>query len=166
MRKIAYTDNLGDIKKLMIYKDDFGVYLFGYNCLQDTSSIFDNFYDTIDNAEEYCQDEYNIYNNDWIEISEPLNNCQHDFIMPVKVKGKDIGKPQWGQYLVLTDDKWIEYIDSYKCLDFGGMTGNERLWVSGLLNEFDKAKTNNKEKAKKILKALGFDIVSINEIIE
>ena len=46
-----------------------------------------------------------------------------------------------------------------------GMTGNERLWNSGLMEEFDKAKKSDKQKARTILQVLQFDEVSINKII-
>jgi hypothetical protein len=46
-----------------------------------------------------------------------------------------------------------------------GMTGNERLWESGLMEEFDRAKKNDKQKAHTILKALKFDELSISRII-
>ena len=46
-----------------------------------------------------------------------------------------------------------------------GMTVNERLFVSGLMEEFDQNKKFNKEKAKHILKALLCDEVSISKII-
>jgi hypothetical protein len=47
----------------------------------------------------------------------------------------------------------------------GGMTVNERLFASGLLNEFDKLKKDDKNRARKILKWLQVDEPSINEII-
>lgn len=46
-----------------------------------------------------------------------------------------------------------------------GMTGNERLWESGLMDEFDKAKKSDKHKARTILQALKFDELSIGRII-
>lgn len=48
----------------------------------------------------------------------------------------------------------------------GGMTVNERLFLSGLMDEFDDAKINNKEHAKKILELLGVDEPSINLIVK
>ena len=48
----------------------------------------------------------------------------------------------------------------------GGMTGNERLFVSGLMDEFDKALKNDKDKARLILELLGFDKFSIEKIIK
>jgi hypothetical protein len=47
-----------------------------------------------------------------------------------------------------------------------GMTVNERLYVSGLMNVFDRAKRNDKELAKAILKALKVDLKSIEKIVE
>ena len=46
-----------------------------------------------------------------------------------------------------------------------GMTGNERLFASGLMDEFDKAKKSDKYKARTILQALRFDELSIGKII-
>ncbi len=46
------------------------------------------------------------------------------------------------------------------------MTVNERLFLSGLLDEFDNAKRNNKERARQILRELYVDEPSINTIIQ
>ena len=46
-----------------------------------------------------------------------------------------------------------------------GMTGNERLYVSGLMDEFEKAKKSDKYKARTILQALKFDELSIGGIV-
>ncbi|WP_178989654.1 hypothetical protein [Winogradskyella schleiferi] len=45
-----------------------------------------------------------------------------------------------------------------------GMTVNERLYVSGLMDIFDQAKKNDKDLAKTILKALKVDLKSIEKI--
>lgn len=47
-----------------------------------------------------------------------------------------------------------------------GMTVNERLFESGLMDEFDKAKWNDKAKAIRILELLGVDQPSINKIVK
>jgi hypothetical protein len=47
----------------------------------------------------------------------------------------------------------------------GGMIVNERLFVSGLMNEFDKAKKNDKAKAAYILEVLQVDKPSIDKIL-
>jgi len=50
-------------------------------------------------------------------------------------------------------------------IGINGMTVNERLYVSGLMDTFDQAKRNDKDLAKTILKALKVDIKSIEKII-
>jgi len=47
----------------------------------------------------------------------------------------------------------------------GGMTVNERLYVCGLMNEFDKVQMADKNKARKILELLGVDKPSIEKIV-
>lgn len=46
-----------------------------------------------------------------------------------------------------------------------GMTVNERLYVSGLMDEFDNAQITDRNKAKKILELLGVDKISIKKIV-
>lgn len=48
----------------------------------------------------------------------------------------------------------------------GGMTVNERLFATGLLDTFDKAKKVNKDLAKRILTALKVDNDSIKKILK
>ncbi|RYE27574.1 MAG: hypothetical protein EOP45_00820 [Sphingobacteriaceae bacterium] len=48
----------------------------------------------------------------------------------------------------------------------GGMTVNERLFASGLFNEFDKAKINDKGKAEFILELLQVDKPSIDKLLK
>jgi len=47
----------------------------------------------------------------------------------------------------------------------GGMTVNERLYVSGLMDEFNRSLIVDKDKAKKILELLGVDKSSIEKIV-
>ena len=47
----------------------------------------------------------------------------------------------------------------------GGMTVNERLFVSGLMDEFDKSKIHDKAKAAYILTLLQVDKPSIDKIL-
>lgn len=46
-----------------------------------------------------------------------------------------------------------------------GMTVNERLFVCGLMDEFDRALIVDIDKAKKILELLGVDKTSIQKIV-
>jgi hypothetical protein len=81
------------------------------------------------------------------------------------VKGREIGNPLWGQYEILEKGKWIDKYPDNKEISFGGLTVMERLFTSGLKQEFDKAKRKDKIKAKKILAALQVDEPSINKIV-
>lgn len=60
-----------------------------------------------------------------------------------------------------TIQKRIESIDG-----LGGMTVNERLWISNLMEEFNDAMLNNHPRARQILKWLKVDDPSIEAIIE
>jgi hypothetical protein len=61
-------------------------------------------------------------------------------------------------------DSWkFEQINKIEGL--GGMTVNERLFASGLMDEFDNWKTNDKTRAKQILRWLKVDESSIEKII-
>ena len=165
MRKVIFINTFDEVKKLMIYESEEGVYLFGYDCVQDTVSIWDNWYLTLEEAKDYCEEIYQADKEKWINISEPLNDCQHDFIMPTKIVGKENGNPQWGHFQTLQNGKWVDNNYPEKYLNFGAMTGNERLWVSGLFDEFEKSKITDKPKARQILTALQFDLNSINSIV-
>jgi hypothetical protein len=63
----------------------------------------------------------------------------------------------------MTEQEIITAISKVEGL--GGMTVNERIYVCGLMNEFDKALIGNKDKAKKILELLGVDKPSIEKIV-
>ena len=45
----------------------------------------------------------------WIDIDEPLPDCQHDAFIPIRVKGRADGMPKWGKLETLKDGKWVEY---------------------------------------------------------
>ncbi len=63
----------------------------------------------------------------------------------------------------MTEEEIIKVISKTEGL--GGMTVNERLFVCGLMNEFDKALINDKTKARRILELLGIDRPSIDQIV-
>lgn len=59
-----------------------------------------------------------------------------------------------------------EMIDAVKQVDgLGGMTVNERLFASGFMDEFDRARKTDKAKARRILELLQVDKPSIDKII-
>jgi hypothetical protein len=63
----------------------------------------------------------------------------------------------------MTNEEILQAVKKVKGL--GGMTVNERLYVSGLMDEFDKSKINDKVKAAYILELLQVDKPSIDKIL-
>ena len=63
----------------------------------------------------------------------------------------------------MTEQQIIKSISKVEGL--GGMTVNERLFACGLIDEFDEALINDKQRAKKILELLGVDKSSIEKIL-
>lgn len=60
-----------------------------------------------------------------------------------------------------------EIIQKVKKVDgLGGMTVNERLYVTGLMDTFDKAKRKDKELARFILETIRVDKPSIDKILD
>ena len=116
MRKYAYLKeplkcNGGEgesIFKIMLYVSPEGIYLFEYCSLDAVQCSSDRLYDSL----EELYEEWNglIDLKGWIEIEDPLPYCQHDAFIPLRVKGRDIGKPQWGRFETLKDGKWVEYV--------------------------------------------------------
>ena len=64
----------------------------------------------------------------------------------------------------MTDSEIIQAVE--KTGDLRGMTVNERLFNTGLMDEFDFAKKYNKPKARRILQLIGVDEPSIDKILQ
>ena len=166
MRKVAFIEIDDECRKVMIHETSDGVFLFGYDCLQDASAKSDNWFSTVSDAEQYCQDAYNLSSSDWINIADPMKDCQQDFIIPTRVKANVIGKPIYGTFESLKNGEWIEEDMGNNLLSLAGLPGVERLTLTGLIDEFNLAMLINKEKAVQIGIALKFDINSIETVIK
>jgi hypothetical protein len=70
------TDN---VRKLMIYETTDGVYVFLYDTVKDAPCFADMFFETLEEAEEYCQ-EYGVEKENWTIVADPLEGCSHDLI--------------------------------------------------------------------------------------
>ncbi len=113
MRKYAYLKepikvNETTIYKIMLYQTEEGVYLFQYCSKDAVQCLFDNCYETIEGVYE----DWNTFIDEqgWIDIDDPLPYCQHDAFLPIRVKGRNIGNPQWGKFEILENGKWKEYV--------------------------------------------------------
>jgi hypothetical protein len=165
MRRLSYllrpTD---DTVRLMIYESSDGIYVFGYDDLADNASKWDNLFENIEDALEFCEEKYKAES--WISIDAPTENCQHDWIQKVRIKAKENGKPEWGHFEQFINGRWTEISKDDKINSFGGMTGNERLWISGLMDVFDKSLKKDKQNAERILRALQWDEPSLKKILQ
>ena len=96
------------VYKIMLYETEEGVYLFEYSSPDAVFSSADRFYESLDDV----YDDWNDLINErgWTGIEDPLPFCQHDAFLPVRVKGRDTGKSEWGRYEILKDGNWVEYI--------------------------------------------------------
>ena len=110
MRKIAKLNKSKDgIKRLMIYETNSeGTFLFGYDKEEDGPCCFDCCLSDIESAYEQAEIDYGIRMDDWIEISDPIDGCQDDWINPVRVKGRNIGKPEWGSFEKQENGEWVK----------------------------------------------------------
>ena len=113
MRKYAFlkepheAGNGGRVYKIMLYEAEEGFYLFEYDRPDAELCSADRLYGSVGDVSADWDER--IDERGWIEIEDPLPNCQHDAFLPIRVKGRDIGKPEWGKYEILSDGEWKEY---------------------------------------------------------
>ncbi len=113
MRKYAYLKeplkrNERDILyKVMLCEAEEGWYLFGYSRPDALLSCCDLCYDS---PEELYEDwNGQIDERGWMELDDPLPDCQQDAFLPIRVKGRNIGKPEWGKFEILRNGEWTAY---------------------------------------------------------
>jgi hypothetical protein len=113
MRRVARTKCHPDVLQVILYQCPDGIYLFYCSSVDDGFAMGDEWYEDLESAESVCLNEYGINSDDWEIIPEPLEYCQHDWIEPVRVIGRDRGKPQWGCLEKLIDGLWkpIELVE-------------------------------------------------------
>ena len=103
---LIYTEGISTAK-VMLYETEEGYYLFEYCSPDAVLCSSDRLYGSSEDLYEDWNDL--IDDRGWIEIEDPLPDCQHDAFIPLRVKGRNTGNPEWGKYETLKDGKWIEY---------------------------------------------------------
>ena len=113
MRKYAYLKEPlqyrdgSRVCKIMLYEAEEGIYLFEYDSPDAVQSASDRIYDL---AEELYEDWNELIDDrGWMEMEDPLPDCQHDAFIPLRVKNRGSGKPEWGRFETLKDGRWVEY---------------------------------------------------------
>jgi hypothetical protein len=97
MRKVAIlpTEKAG-VRSCVLYASPDGVYVFPRLTVGDGGGSGDHWFEDVSAAEQFCFREYGVEARDWTPVPDPLPDCQHDWIRPVRVKGRVDGVPQWG----------------------------------------------------------------------
>ena len=94
------------IYKVMIHQTRRdGVFAYLYTEKNAVFCSFDYHYTDLEDALENWDGEVE----EWFPLDDPLPGCQHDCPLPVRVKGRDTGRPQWGQYEILEDGEWKQF---------------------------------------------------------
>jgi hypothetical protein len=111
MRLIANVSapNERKVKRLMIHEDNGGTYLFGFSRLGDGGCLWDEWCESIPDAIAVAQQTYQVAPASWIQIPDPCEHCQQDWIQPVRVKGRNLGQPKWGKMERLINNQWVEF---------------------------------------------------------
>ena len=107
LREPLKTSENTFIYKIMLFEAEDGIYLFEYSDPDAVQCSSDRCYDSLENL--YADWDELIDENGWIELDDPLPGCQHDAFIPLRVKGRDTGNPEWGSYETLKDGRWIPY---------------------------------------------------------
>lgn len=96
------------VYKVMIHEiDKVGVYTYYYTDRDAVFSSYDSFSEDLETALEEFEGE--LDDRGWILIDDPLPYCQHDCILPIRVKGREREHPQWGSYEIFSEGQWVEY---------------------------------------------------------
>lgn len=113
MRKYAVLkepikcNNRDSIYKIMLHQTKNEVFLYQYCSIDAIQCSFDTWYPDVESVYEDWNGE--IDEQGWIDIDDPLPDCQHDAFLPIRVKGRNIGRPQWGQLEILKNGQWVDY---------------------------------------------------------
>lgn len=91
--------------KVMLHETAGGAYAYLYTSPEALFSAYDLCYDSLEDAWE----EWGAASDSWTVLDDPLPGCQHDCPLPVRVKGRERGTPQWGQYELLEHGEWKDF---------------------------------------------------------
>ena len=95
------------VVKIMFYEAEEGIYLFEYSRPDAQQCTGDLCYGSLEELHEDWDSL--IDENGWTDIDDPLPGCQHDAFIPLRVKGRDAGTPEWGTYETLADGEWVDW---------------------------------------------------------
>ncbi|MBR5041709.1 MAG: hypothetical protein IKX67_00575 [Bacteroidales bacterium] len=91
-------------RKIMIHSTEEGTYVYVYDAEDALFCKADELYKC--EADALAAWEEKISPEGWHIIDDPLPDCQHDCILPIRVKGRNLGSPRWGEYELLENGEW------------------------------------------------------------
>ena len=103
---LAWVSDRAEVVRVVIYDDGAGAYLFPYASAQDGNASGDSWFESLDDAKSAANKLYGVVEADWIDVGDPLAGCQHDWLTPARVPGRDEGAPRWGHLEVLCEGVW------------------------------------------------------------
>lgn len=71
--------------------------------------MWDEWYETVADAKAVAQEKYRVSPDDWTQINDSCEHCQQDWIQPIRVKGRNLGQPEWGKMERLINTQWVEF---------------------------------------------------------
>lgn len=108
MRKVARVKEKNVRERwVIVHQSDGGVYVFSRNSDVDGYCDGEDWYTSLAAADEACETLYGIQSDDWLFIVAPPPGCQQDWISPVRVVGRETGRPEFGKFERLVDGKWV-----------------------------------------------------------
>ena len=90
----------------MLCDSEHGCYIFLDDRANDGPGFADYLQNSMADAEAMCARSYGTAADDWSAIPDTLDGCQDDWIEPVRVVGRDVGKPQRGRFERLEGGDW------------------------------------------------------------
>ena len=91
-------------RRIMLHPTGEGTYVYVFDAAEALFSKADAFYESEEEALEEWEEW--ISPEGWHIIDDPLPGCQHDCILPIRVKGRDEGTPRWGEYELFENGEW------------------------------------------------------------
>ncbi len=107
LRKPLKINDTDYIYKIMLHQTREEVFLYQYCSVGAVQCSFDEWYPNVKSVDDEWNDE--IDERGWIDMDDPLSDCQADAFLPIRVKGRNVGKPQWGQFEILKNGQWVDY---------------------------------------------------------
>lgn len=107
MRRVAVlTHPVERTHRLILFASAGDVYLFLSESPEDEGSFADLWFASVEDAEHTALADFGVKASDWRECPDPLPGCQHDWIAPVRVPGREEGSPRSGTLERLEEGVW------------------------------------------------------------